>query len=347
MKKKFLSVFLTLVMAVTVLSQKGIEVNADGEEVIIDSIIYNLNENANEATVKGVSGVLPENVTILPAIVKDGIEFKVTEISANAFVRRGDLKEINIPDSVTKICDSAFKDSNLQNIKIPNSVIEMYSEVFYGCRELRTVELSNNPEFKSIWPGMFRRCCCLTNIKIPKNVTVIGEEAFYGSGLKNVEFSNELESINQDAFACCGELETVNLPNSLTFIGDWAFANSGIKRISLPSNLKYLGCGAFESSELTTIEFPDDYKFSVIKQGTFKDCENLKQVVIPFGVSKIETEAFAYSGLELATLPEGVVLDVKGEGRRPFTQHGSDYEKGSFFGCRNLTISYRSEAKPV
>ena len=344
--KKFLSVLLILLMVVTALPKMVLTVNADFEYVIIDNIVYVLDKDTNKATVAGRSGVLPENVIIQSEIISNDRKFIVTFIGNNAFENCENLSNIEIPDSVTGIGESAFKNSNLQNIKVPDSVIEMYSEVFCGCRELRTVELSNNPEFKFNLPGMFKNCNLLTNIKIPKNVTDICREAFYGSGITNVEILDGLKAIGGSAFADCRELETISLPNSLAFIQDGAFANSGIKRISLPSNLKYLGCGAFESSELTTVEFPDDYKFSVIKQVTFKNCRNLKQVIIPPGVSKIEVGAFANSGLELAMLPEGIVVDVKSDSCM-FRIGKSDREKGSFFGCRNLTIRYRSDVKPV
>ena len=45
-------------------------------------------------------------------------------------------------------------------------------------------------------------------------------------------------------------------------------------------------------------------------------------------------------------LPEGIVVDVKSDSCM-FRIGKSDREKESFFGCRNLTIKYRRDVKPV
>ena len=195
MKKKFLSVFLTLVMIITVLSKNGLNVNADGEEVIIDSIIYNLNENANEATVKGVSGVLTENVTILPEIVKDDIKFKVTEISENAFVKRKDLKEINIPDSVNEIGKAAFACSGVETVTISKSVTTIKECTFICCQNLKNVIIPTG--LVNIGQHAFDRCEKLENIEIPDSVITIERSAFIRSNLTNLVIPEGVREISQ------------------------------------------------------------------------------------------------------------------------------------------------------
>ena len=71
-----------------------------------------------------------------------------------AFQAQYALTNIEIPDSVTKICDGAFNlCTSLTEINIPNGVTEMGNYAFY-------------------------KCTSLAKITIPASVTAIGEEAF-------------------------------------------------------------------------------------------------------------------------------------------------------------------------
>ena len=73
MKKKFLSMFLTLVMVVEVLPKVGLIVNADSEVIIVDKIMYVLNEDNNEATVKEPADKSLEKLRIQEKIVGKGM----------------------------------------------------------------------------------------------------------------------------------------------------------------------------------------------------------------------------------------------------------------------------------
>ena len=109
MKQKFLSMFLTLVMAATVLPKMKLNVNAACEEVIMDRIVFGLNEETNMATVRGVSGDSPEKLIIPEKVVdRDGVEYVVNSIGKEAFAHSKTLEEVEIPDSVTEIGQEAF-----------------------------------------------------------------------------------------------------------------------------------------------------------------------------------------------------------------------------------------------
>ena len=109
MKQKFLSVFLTLVMAAAVPPKMELKVNAACEEVIMDRIVFELNEETNMATVKRGFGDLPKKLRIPGKVVdEDGVEYVVDSIGKEAFARSKTLEEVEIPDGVTEIGQEAF-----------------------------------------------------------------------------------------------------------------------------------------------------------------------------------------------------------------------------------------------
>ncbi len=86
----------------------------------------------------------------------------VTSISDNAFLECN-LKNVTIPDSVTKIGGWAFCGcSSLTNITIPDSVTSIGDYAFYYCRSLTKVTIPGS--VTSIGYGTFEECSNLTNV---------------------------------------------------------------------------------------------------------------------------------------------------------------------------------------
>lgn len=93
----------------------------------------------------------------VPASVKiNGISYKVTAISADAFKNHKKLKSVSIGNSVLSIGRNAF----------------------YGCSGLKNVSMGKN--VKTIGDRAFYHCTAMTRIVIPEKVSRIGKQAFYG-----------------------------------------------------------------------------------------------------------------------------------------------------------------------
>lgn len=102
---------------------------------------------------------------------------------------------ILIPETVSKIGDSAFYGNNLTELIIPNSVTELGHQVFNYCSSLVNIILSNS----------------LT--EIPSNTFD------YCTSLENLELGNSIEIINSNAIQMCSSLTSLTLPETIRILG--------------------------------------------------------------------------------------------------------------------------------
>lgn len=135
-----------------------------------------------------------------------------------------------IPEGIEKI-DSAYYQSDINEITIPNTV-------------------------KEITDSSFAYCTNLENIEIPGSVKTVGYCVFEGcSKLKKIVFSEGVEKINGSCFEMCKSLEEIVFPSTLNELGDQRFDSVyGLKKITLP-NININGIDFYNFSDLETITF--------------------------------------------------------------------------------------------
>ncbi|MBR3987885.1 MAG: leucine-rich repeat protein [Clostridia bacterium] len=87
------------------------------------------------------------------------------------------LGEIHIKEGTEILSDSAFQNSDVRTITMPDTVTKLSPDCFSYCINLRNISLS--PNIKEIPPYAFNDCRDLTAFEIPHGVTAIGEKAFW------------------------------------------------------------------------------------------------------------------------------------------------------------------------
>ena len=109
-------------------------------------------------------------ITIPSAVSMDGVKFKVTDISDNAFNGCKKLKSVTIGKSVTTIGNKAFsKCTSLKKITIPAGVAKIGKKAFYGCKKLKTITIkSKKLNSKSVGAQAFKGLHKKAVIKVPK-----------------------------------------------------------------------------------------------------------------------------------------------------------------------------------
>ncbi len=106
---------------------------------------------------------VPDTVTI------DGINYKVTEISNNAFSGCKKLKSVTIGKYVTKIGDNAFNNCiSLKKVVIPASVVKIGKKAFYGCKKLNSIIIKTQKlKSKSVGSQAFKGIHKKATVKVP------------------------------------------------------------------------------------------------------------------------------------------------------------------------------------
>ncbi len=98
------------------------------------------------------------------------------QICNDAFYRCKNLKEINLPDSVTEISGNAFRGCGLTKIVLPKNLLNLGESVFVGCSDLQMVTVNGN--LSEIKARCFDSCLSLTTVILPKSVVSIQNSAF-------------------------------------------------------------------------------------------------------------------------------------------------------------------------
>lgn len=235
----------------------------------------------------------------------DGIfEYEVLEdgtISITGY--RGTDTEVIIPETiegkkVTSIGERAFSQcTELTTINIPANVGEIRATTFYGCSNLKEINVDkDNKNFYSIDGVLFNDIGDMYDsdeiVKypegkkektyvIPQGIGIVSAFAFGNAkNLEEVELS-EVYLINRYAFVQCSNLKSISIPKKVTCIYNSTFANcSNLEKIELPEGLKKIEAGAFiQCSKLTHIEIPQSV--TMIERLAFNGCSSLKNINIP------------------------------------------------------------------
>ena len=80
----------------------------------------------------------PANINSDTYTIPEGIK----SVGADAFIGAQSLTEINFPDSVTDIGESAFGFCDLANVEIPKNITRINDSTFMYCTSLKEIELN-------------------------------------------------------------------------------------------------------------------------------------------------------------------------------------------------------------
>lgn len=137
-----------------------------------------------------------------------------------------------ITNSVAIIGGSAFANSLLTVITIPNSVTNIGSFAFQDCSSLTNIAVAaDNPSYASVGGVLFNKAMTLL-IQCPGGVTV------------SYAIPNGVTKIGSFAFEYCSGLTSATIPNSVTNIGTYAFALCGLREAYFQGNAPLVNGGA-------------------------------------------------------------------------------------------------------
>lgn len=219
-----------------------------------------LNNNDKEDTVVATS--------------KDG-RFSFSTNKVNGVTLVADHSELSgeliIPETidghrVTKIGRSAYANSAITKVVIPDGVKIIEDRAFFGCESL-------------------------VEVVVGADAVEIGENAFMNCyNLAKVALNEKMYRLGHSAFSSCYRLTNITLPDSIELIDKYCFTNSGLTEIKLPAKLYYVAEGTFMGCvDMKDVEIPES--LAIIDHLAFADCPNI-QVVIGETCGQVCSTAF-------------------------------------------------------
>lgn len=124
---------------------------------------------------------------------------------------------VKIKEGTKKIEKNAFFGSEVEEIEMPDSVKSLEKAVFFNCRKLQKVKLSNS--LTEIPDSCFDSNASLREIVIPDRVRTIGPYAFCSSGLENIHLGKRVKVIQRDALMDT-KLKELRFPASVKELQD-------------------------------------------------------------------------------------------------------------------------------
>ena len=278
-----------------------------------------------------INGVAVKYVKFLGVINVDKIVFE-SGIEKIGYVCMGNkektqLKEVDIPNTVTTIEDKAFYYcDSLRKIYIPESVVSIGNETFMHCSGLISIEVNEkNTVYDSrdncnalIQKGTDTLIVGCKNTVIPSGTKQIADGAFCGcSGLKSIAIPESVTEIGFYSFVECTGIEQITVDEKNTVYDSRKNCNAimekehnmllkGCNNTTIPNDIEIIGPNAFAYCDtLTSVTIPNSV--TIIGGNAFEGCTSLNDITISGGVTQIGDYTFkGCTGLSSITLPENL-----------------------------------------
>ncbi|MBR1379057.1 MAG: leucine-rich repeat protein [Bacteroidaceae bacterium] len=175
---------------------------------------------------------IPEYINVGTIENSQGLLYRLVRVGYNTFDELKDLREVQIPATVTNL-----------------------EWCFYGCSNLSAIYVDEaNPELCSIDGVLYTKDC--------KKLI-----AYPNAHGKEYKVHDGVEEIAHFAFKSCSSVEIIRLPDSLKKIGNNAFYKcSNLRKVYLPDRIKAIG-DATENANIKAcfIYRGKEYLFSDLK----------------------------------------------------------------------------------
>ena len=145
------------------------------------------------------------------AVEKVVVERGITSLGADAFMDTRNLKEVSLPDTLTRIEGHAFSGSGLVSVAIPDSVTEIGFKAFVSCKDLTSVEIPNG--VTKIGDYAFSGTG-LTELSLPDSLTELGDSIIDNTQITRIEIPAGVEELSH-SFGFCRALTEIILHNDI------------------------------------------------------------------------------------------------------------------------------------
>lgn len=190
----------------------------------------------------------------------DVVEFEDTILRVTAPLEKLNPKLVVLPNTLREFNEKTFRNCDrLVQLFIPETVDEMKSNSFVGCKNLQYIKFGN------LIPNEI--CKGLTSLKFVDlgSASIIGKSAFEGcTNLQEIVIPDCVTTINPNAFYKCTAVQSVYLGKNVTTVSGGAFAKLPLCEkitVNSTSNLSLSSIVFSESGSSTTgvtVEYGDN-----------------------------------------------------------------------------------------
>ena len=251
----------------------------------------------------------------------DGVLFD----SATLYLNGVEVKELVIPDDVTRIEKRVLGGFSFTKVTIPRNVESIGFRAFESCPNLRSLIIEEG--VKTIEGYAFSHCG-MEEVVLPNSITDIGSYAFaYCADLTSLVFPPSISYVGENAFWSCTNLDSVHISDfarwcETEFIGnplDSHFETEDGEKSSphlflngrelkgdivIPNGVKTIGSGAFEGFQFVS-SFTVPNSVTTIKGAAFRE-SSMTHISIPNSVLEIGSQAFMETPLEGIVIPGSI-----------------------------------------
>ncbi|EAX89581.1 surface antigen BspA-like [Trichomonas vaginalis G3] len=235
---------------------------------------------------------------------------KIIEIQNSAFENTILNSEISFPETITKIGDSAFKNckfipsirfeslSSTRELKsfynkrsyelykqlYSSSPLTIGNDAFSSCSSISEIAIYRDTSI-SFGQNTFSGLLSLTRFTFYNNIISIGSGCFMNSGLRHVEFRDNIICNNilpAFIFSGCTNLTDFDIPTNCETIDSSSLSGTSIIHLSLPDRVRTLGDQCLKDCrELVSVDISNSSSLERIGYGVFDGCTKFS-VVSPF-----------------------------------------------------------------
>ena len=187
----------------------------DATDYIEEDLYSYIVNNNNEASIVKIS----TNDTIVNIPEKIG-EYTVTAVGNNLF-RESNVVEVTLPDTITKISDYAFYNCDSLVTVIGKNVAEIGNYAFYSCNQLITIDCDDVLYARDY---AFYDCYNLTDVTWLNGLIEIGSHTFHNcQKFATSIIFDKLEKVGSEAFDSNYTLKTVFFPETAKTLNSYVF----------------------------------------------------------------------------------------------------------------------------
>ena len=222
------------------------------------------------------------------------IPYSVVDVGMNSFQSSGFSGDVIIPNTVTSIGVSAYRDvSNMTGtLTISSNISLIPTTCFYNTPLTGTLTIPSS--VTSIGVLSFSLTKFTGNLIIPNTVTTLLSSAFEDAIFNGtLTISTGLSSLSNSVFKGVPFIGTLSIPSNIITIGDFVFyQNKYTGAITIPNTVTSIGAYSFALITTTSGELTLSTSLTSIPDNAFRQTSITGNLNIPSGITSIGVSSF-------------------------------------------------------